>query len=152
MDEKQFKELSAKLDKNPEIFWKGGGIRRYQNQILAFSCQPKTLSSDFRGLVLDWNLDHPIQLPDGSSWRVLKRMGQGISTAALKNNALQIRFRQGGGRASLYLDGRFGTKPWIFLGLTLTAFIISAFGIVRVISRYMKKMEEENKNKNNQDY
>ncbi|HBB49482.1 TPA: hypothetical protein DEQ22_00215 [Candidatus Nomurabacteria bacterium] len=54
--------------------------------------------------------------------------------------------------AGKYLDGRFGTKPWIFLGLTLTAFIISAFGIVRVISRYMKKMEEENKNKNNQDY
>ncbi len=40
-----------------------------------------------------------------------------------------------------YLDGRFHTKPWIFLGLTTLAFIISSFGIVKVVSRYMKKIE-----------
>ncbi|MEX2052250.1 MAG: AtpZ/AtpI family protein [Candidatus Paceibacterota bacterium] len=44
-----------------------------------------------------------------------------------------------------YLDGRLGTKPWIFIGLTITAFLISSFGIVRVVGRYMKNMEEESK-------
>lgn len=38
------------------------------------------------------------------------------------------------------LDTHFGTKPWIFLGLTGIAFLISSFGIVRVISKYMKDM------------
>ena len=44
-----------------------------------------------------------------------------------------------------YLDGRFGTKPWMFLGLTGLAFFISIFGIVRVVSKYMKNISEENK-------
>lgn len=47
-----------------------------------------------------------------------------------------------------YLDGRFDTKPWIFMGLTGFAFLISSFGIVKVVSRYMKKIEQENKDKN----
>jgi F0F1-type ATP synthase assembly protein I len=46
-----------------------------------------------------------------------------------------------------YLDGRFETKPWIFLGLTGFAFFISSFGIVKVVSRYMKKIQDEEKNK-----
>jgi F0F1-type ATP synthase assembly protein I len=45
------------------------------------------------------------------------------------------------------LDSHFGTKPWIFIGLTGFAFIISSFGIVKVVSRYMKKIQEEEKNK-----
>ncbi len=44
-----------------------------------------------------------------------------------------------------YLDNHFGTKPWIFLGLTLIAFIISSYSIIRTVSLYMKKIEEENK-------
>jgi F0F1-type ATP synthase assembly protein I len=44
-----------------------------------------------------------------------------------------------------YLDGRFDTKPWIFIGLTGFAFLISSFGIIKVVTRYMKKIEEENK-------
>lgn len=43
-----------------------------------------------------------------------------------------------------YLDGRFDTKPWIFLGLTGLAFFISIFGIMRVVGKYMKKISEEN--------
>ncbi|MEK6827087.1 MAG: AtpZ/AtpI family protein, partial [Nanoarchaeota archaeon] len=44
-----------------------------------------------------------------------------------------------------YFDNRLGTKPWIFLGLTLIAFIISSYSIIRTVSLYMKKIEEENK-------
>ena len=41
------------------------------------------------------------------------------------------------------LDSYFGTKPLMFLGLTSVAFLISSFGIVRVVGKYMKKMESE---------
>ena len=47
-----------------------------------------------------------------------------------------------------YLDGRFDTKPWIFLGLTGIAFIFSIYGIVKVVTKYMKKIENEQKEKN----
>ena len=43
------------------------------------------------------------------------------------------------------LDAHYGTRPWIFLGLTVVAFLISSFGIVRVISDYMKKIQSEEK-------
>jgi F0F1-type ATP synthase assembly protein I len=42
-----------------------------------------------------------------------------------------------------YLDTRFDTKPWIFLGLTGLAFFISIFGIVKVVSKYMSRLEVE---------
>ena len=47
------------------------------------------------------------------------------------------------------LDSRFGTKPWIFLGLTGVAFLFSSFGIVGVVRKYMKKIENEDKEKKN---
>lgn len=51
-----------------------------------------------------------------------------------------------GGKA---LDAHFGTKPWIFLGLTGVAFFISIFGIIKVVSKYMKKITQEEDNKKN---
>lgn len=45
-----------------------------------------------------------------------------------------------------YLDGRFDTRPWFFIGFTFLAFLISAFGIVRVVGKYMKKLEIEKEN------
>ncbi|MBI5139061.1 AtpZ/AtpI family protein [Candidatus Nomurabacteria bacterium] len=44
-----------------------------------------------------------------------------------------------------YLDGYFGTKPWIFISLTGFAFLISSFGIVREVSKYMKNIDRNNK-------
>jgi F0F1-type ATP synthase assembly protein I len=46
------------------------------------------------------------------------------------------------------LDSRFGTKPWIFIGFVIFAFIISSFGLVRSVKRYadrIKKIEKEEK-------
>ena len=45
-----------------------------------------------------------------------------------------------------YLDDRFYTKPWIFLGLTAFSFIISCYGIFRVVKRYMEKISKEGQN------
>ncbi len=41
-----------------------------------------------------------------------------------------------------WLDTRYDTKPWIFLGLTGIAFLISCFGIVRVVKKYMDKISK----------
>ena len=48
------------------------------------------------------------------------------------------------------LDTRYGTKPIIFLALAGLGFLVTCFGIVRVIRRYIKEIknltEKENKN------
>ena len=47
-----------------------------------------------------------------------------------------------------YLDGYFHSTPWIFLGLTAFAFIISIFKIIVELSTHLKKIaEHEEKNK-----
>ncbi|OGJ04737.1 hypothetical protein A2456_02925 [Candidatus Nomurabacteria bacterium RIFOXYC2_FULL_36_19] len=43
------------------------------------------------------------------------------------------------------LDSHYGTDPWIFLGCTGLGFIISSYGIVRVVFKYMKTLEIEDK-------
>ena len=44
-----------------------------------------------------------------------------------------------GGKA---LDAHFGTKPIIFLALTGFAFLITCFGMYKVVKNYMKKLKE----------
>lgn len=43
-----------------------------------------------------------------------------------------------------WLDGLYGTKPWIFLGLSGTGFLISSFGIVITVTKYIRKISNEN--------
>ena len=50
--------------------------------------------------------------------------------------------------AGKWLDGRYGTRPWIFLGLSGIGFLISTFGIVYTIGKYLNKIAKEAKNKN----
>lgn len=54
--------------------------------------------------------------------------------------AVPIIFALIGGKA---LDTHFDTKPVIFLTLTGLAFIVSCYGIVKVVSKYMKTLEKE---------
>jgi len=44
-----------------------------------------------------------------------------------------------------WLDGRYGTRPWIFLGLTGLGFLVSIFGIVRTVQAYIRKIEKNGK-------
>ena len=46
--------------------------------------------------------------------------------------------------AGKWLDLRYGTKPWIFLGLSCVGFLISSFGIVLTITKYMRNISKEN--------
>ncbi len=45
-----------------------------------------------------------------------------------------------------YLDDRYGTAPWWYLGLTGFAFIITSVGIASVGGKYIKQMEQEKNN------
>ncbi len=46
------------------------------------------------------------------------------------------------------LDAHFGTDPYIFLASAAIGFLMTAFGIVRVIKRYMKEIQNiEDQNK-----
>ncbi|MBT3690044.1 AtpZ/AtpI family protein [bacterium] len=46
-----------------------------------------------------------------------------------------------------YLDEKYNSEPWIFLGLTAIAFTISCWGIVRIAIDYTNKIERELKEK-----
>jgi len=47
------------------------------------------------------------------------------------------------------LDKRYGTKPWLLLIFAGISFLISSFGIVRSVKRFIEKTKEEvKKNKN----
>lgn len=42
-----------------------------------------------------------------------------------------------------WLDRKWGTAPFLFLGLTAVAFIVSLVGIIRESKRSMREIEEE---------
>lgn len=41
-----------------------------------------------------------------------------------------------------YLDGYFHTAPFIFLGFAAFGFLITIFGIVKVVGKYMKEIKD----------
>ncbi|MCF7834404.1 MAG: AtpZ/AtpI family protein [Candidatus Pacebacteria bacterium] len=41
-----------------------------------------------------------------------------------------------------YLDTKYDTKPWFFLGMVGLSFAISCFGIVKATLKHIKKMEK----------
>lgn len=47
------------------------------------------------------------------------------------------------------LDKYYRTEPWIFLGATLIAFIISIGGISKILVKYLKDLEKEKREKSN---
>lgn len=46
-----------------------------------------------------------------------------------------------------WLDSRYQTEPWLFLGTMGLAFVISSFGIVKITLSYIKKIEREARDK-----
>ena len=48
-----------------------------------------------------------------------------------------------------WLDKKYDTAPWIFLGLTGIAFLISIFGIMKILMKYLKEIEREANEKKN---
>lgn len=48
-----------------------------------------------------------------------------------------------------YLDHKFNTSPWLFLGLTFIAFTISIISIWKNLLKYIKNIEKDIKDKEN---
>jgi len=46
-----------------------------------------------------------------------------------------------------YLDKKYDSDPWFFIGLTAVAFFISIFGILKILMKYIKEIEREAKEK-----
>ncbi len=46
-----------------------------------------------------------------------------------------------------FLDKYFNTQPWIFLFMTGLAFLVSTYGILKVVMKYAREIEKENKDK-----
>lgn len=47
-----------------------------------------------------------------------------------------------------YLDKKYNSEPWLFLGLTFIAFMFSLFYIWKSIVKYMNDLEIEEREKN----
>ena len=47
--------------------------------------------------------------------------------------------------AGKWLDVKFGTEPWLFLALAALGFLVTIFGIVKVVRNYMRKIKENGK-------
>ena len=43
-----------------------------------------------------------------------------------------------------WLDGKFGTKPWLFLATTAIAFIITVIGIMKEVNKYLETIKNKN--------
>ena len=46
-----------------------------------------------------------------------------------------------------YLDKKYDSAPWFFLGLTGVAFIVSIGGIWKILNKYIKDLEKEARKK-----
>jgi F0F1-type ATP synthase assembly protein I len=46
-----------------------------------------------------------------------------------------------------WLDGRFGTEPWLFISTVGLAFIISMVVLVKTVAEEYKKIEKDSKSK-----
>jgi len=42
-----------------------------------------------------------------------------------------------------WLDARYGTEPWIFIGLAVFGFLITAFGIVKSVRKYSQRINKK---------
>jgi len=48
-----------------------------------------------------------------------------------------------------WLDKKYDSEPWFFIGLTGVAFFISIFGILKILMKYLKDIERETNIKKN---
>jgi F0F1-type ATP synthase assembly protein I len=46
-----------------------------------------------------------------------------------------------------WLDNKYDSDPWFFIGLTGVAFFISIFGILKILMKYIKDIEKEAREK-----
>lgn len=81
--------LTAKADRQPQVRWHGGEVRRYRNHLFAMPNLPPVPETKHR---ITWKLSQPLSLPLGEL-KTNERQGQGL--ALPMGTQLQVQFRQG---------------------------------------------------------
>ena len=82
--------IHAGRDRNPCIAWPGAEVRRYRNRLYAMCPQTHDPQQKIR-----WHLPAVLKLPLGKL-SAKRLQGAGIKQAAVLNDTLEIRYRQGG--------------------------------------------------------
>ncbi len=85
--------IYSSQDKNPVVNWSGCEVRRYRNALFVM----KPLSDFDHSNSIKWKLTKPLDIKFGTLSAQLLR-GKGINQTLIKNNTVDIRFRQGGER------------------------------------------------------
>jgi len=88
--------ITAAEDANPEVFWRGGEIRRYQG--LLYAQEKRVKHENMSKLLLLWpDLTTPLKLnSEGLKLTATSSLGAGLSQNKLKNAEISVKFRQGG--------------------------------------------------------
>lgn len=84
--------LAAAEDSTPCVRWPGAEVRRYRGLIHALSPLPP----HDPGAILAWDTAQPLTLPDGSLLTARAVKGGGLKASLCHNQAVTVRFRQGG--------------------------------------------------------
>jgi tRNA(Ile)-lysidine synthase len=104
MQQIQTAVLAARKEAKPKVCWPGAEVRRYQDNLYAFS----SLEQHDVTWKAEWDLRRSLVLPNGMGLlSVEKVMGQGIAVEATKN--VTVCFRQS--RERCQPDGRVGSHP-----------------------------------------
>lgn len=106
--------LHADWDKLPCVSWGSVELRRYRDDLFLLPSLPKHDDT----AVYEWNFSQPLNLPGIGVLQAKKTLGLGLRSDL---EAITVRFRQGGERATLAKRGRhtlknlfheWGVLPW----------------------------------------
>lgn len=94
--------LAAAGDRNPQVAWREGEVRRYRDRLYALRPMPVLDAT----AVYAWDGRQTLELPGNGRLDVAEGLEQGIRSECL-NGTWQVRYRQGGERCRL--PGRSGS-------------------------------------------
>jgi len=94
LDRIQTEMLHAAADRNPFISWADCELRRYRDQLFIMS----PLTSHDASLVLDWDGQASLRLPEGLGVLNIALAEKGIDLEKWQDGQIEVRFRQGGER------------------------------------------------------
>ncbi len=83
--------INAAWDSEACVHWKGAEVRRYRNKIYAMS----PLSKHDPDIIHTWKITEPLELSVGML-KAKRDKGKGIKSECIKNEKVEVRYRQGG--------------------------------------------------------
>ena len=110
--------LHAAADRSPKVAWDGTVVRRYRDHLyVSFPHVPVN-----SGMILSWDLDRALSLPDGSNLVAVPVHGAGVKRELCRPGAVTVRYRRGGESCRVAQHGanrplkkllqEIGMPPW----------------------------------------